>query len=393
MAGMGSDPLKLQLKLRLQLGLQQRRFDTSRPRMLDSHRICDKELRLPEGLRTYKKKEKLFYARLVSGTKAAFRAVVTFPHRLRIWAGKKTSIVIIPHSEAASKRVRISRFGLVAIALFLAGLLGFSMVASLRFAGTLALLQASRHELESSKAALDQLRDSAERLTGAALKFETGLAGLLEISERKQPVSATTAPRDQALQAAGLASLLNMPESRGLAYREIERLEGLSDYLDAAAPGIERLSTILAGQKEIMSEIPNIWPIQGGMGHVSMYFGQNENPFSGGQWYLHNGIDISTFRTGDPIIATADGKVIDVSYDGGLGNCVTIQHSHGFLTRYGHLQSFRVRKGQQVSQGQIIATLGNTGKSTGPHLHYEVHLGTSVIDPLRFLNVRKAGMR
>jgi murein DD-endopeptidase MepM/ murein hydrolase activator NlpD len=361
--------------------------------MLDSQRICFKELHLPEGLRTYKKKEKLFYARLVSGTRASFRAVVTFPRRLRVWAGKKTSIIIVPHSETGSKRIRLSRFGLVSMALLFAGLLGFSTVASFRYAATLALLQAGRHELESSKAALDQLRDSAERLTGAALKFETGLSELLAISERRQPVGATAATRDQALQAAGLASLLNMPQSRGLGFREIERLEGLSDYLDAAAPGIERLSTILAGQKEIMSEIPNIWPIQGGIGHISMYFGQNENPFSSGQWYLHNGIDISTFRVGDPIIASADGKVIDVSYDGGLGNCVTIQHSHGFLTRYGHLQSFRVRKGQQVSQGQIIATLGNTGKSTGPHLHYEVHLGTSVIDPLRFLNVRKAGMR
>ncbi len=64
--------------------------------------------------------------------------------------------------------------------------------------------------------------------------------------------------------------------------------------------------------------------------------------------------------------------------------------SHGFLPRYGHLRSIRVKKGQQVAQGQVVGTLGNTGKSTGPHLHYEVHLGTSVIDPLRFLNVRKA---
>ncbi|MFZ3109234.1 MAG: M23 family metallopeptidase, partial [Rectinemataceae bacterium] len=250
----------------------------------------------------------------------------------------------------------------------------------------------------TSGAAIDELRDSAEALTGSALKFETRLAELLAIAARKPAVpggSATAAVSEggEALQAAGLASLLDMPVTDRLAYRELERLRGLAGYLDTATPGLEQLATVLAGQKEIMSEIPNIWPIRGGAGHISMYYGQNENPFSGGQWYLHNGIDISTFRTGDPIIATADGKVIDVSYDVGLGNCVTIQHSHGFLTRYGHMRSFSVRKGQQVAQGQLLGTVGNTGKTTGPHLHYEVHLGTSVIDPLRFLNISKAGAR
>ena len=126
------------------------------------------------------------------------------------------------------------------------------------------------------------------------------------------------------------------------------------------------------------------------MGHTPCFCGKTEHLFPGGKWYLQNGIEIPPSRPGDPIRATADGKIIDASYTPDLGNSVTIQHSHGFLTRYGHLRSIRVKKGQQVAQGQVVGTLGNTGKSTGPHLHYEVHLGTSVIDPLRFLNVRKA---
>ncbi len=343
---------------------------------------------MPEGLREYKKKEKLLYARLVAGARDFFGVFLSFPGRLFRWLGTKSTIILIPHSDERSRRFRVSRFSLGIMGILFIALLSFSVFASSRYLFVLAKLGSSERGAAEARAAIDELRDGAEALAGSALKFETRLAELLAIAARAEEQRNQEAP-DQILQAAGLAGLLNMPASEDLAFREIARLKGLSEYLDSAVPGLERVANALAGQKDIMSEIPNIWPIQGGIGHISMYFGQNENPFSAGQWYLHNGIDISTYRSGDPIVASADGKIIDASYTSDLGNSVTIQHSHGFITRYGHLRTMRVKKGQQVAQGQIIGTLGNTGKSTGPHLHYEVHLGTSVIDPLRFLNVRK----
>jgi murein DD-endopeptidase MepM/ murein hydrolase activator NlpD len=346
-----------------------------------------REKRVIEGLKTFKDKEKLLYARIVAGAGAFVRAFATAPRRFWAWGSQRTSVVIAPHSARSSRRLQFSRFAIGLLGAAALGLFGFSAFSAGRYAVTAAMLAGARRELADSRAAIDELRDSVEALSGSALRFETKLAELLEIAKAGK---AGPDSGGSALAAAGLAGLLNLPYSGGLANRELDRLSGLSRYLDQAAPGLEQLATILAGQKEIMSEIPNIWPIKGGIGHISMYFGQNENPFSGGQWYLHTGIDISTFGVGNPILATADGKVIDVSYDGGLGNSITIQHSHGFLTRYGHLRSTSVRKGQQVVQGQGIATLGNTGKTTGPHLHYEVHLGTSLIDPLRFLNIRKA---
>jgi murein DD-endopeptidase MepM/ murein hydrolase activator NlpD len=87
-------------------------------------------------------------------------------------------------------------------------------------------------------------------------------------------------------------------------------------------------------------------------------------------------------------MAAADGKVVSVAYDTSMGNNIIIEHKHGFLTRYAHLSAFKVQKGAIVKQGQIIGYIGNTGLSTGPHLHYEVHLGTETIDPLQFLNIR-----
>ena len=150
---------------------------------------------------------------------------------------------------------------------------------------------------------------------------------------------------------------------------------------------VNEIGSLLSNQSAVLTSIPNIWPVKGGIGHISMYYGQNENPFSG-QWYIHKGIEISTYRTGDPVVATADGKVVTVSFANDFGNYIIIQHNRGFFTRYAHLASFRVYKGQKVEQGQVIGTMGNTGLTTGPHLHYEIHLGTDVIDPIQFLNLR-----
>jgi murein DD-endopeptidase MepM/ murein hydrolase activator NlpD len=124
-----------------------------------------------------------------------------------------------------------------------------------------------------------------------------------------------------------------------------------------------------------------------------MYFGQNPDPFTG-QNYIHKGIDISTHRQGDPIVATADGQVVAVEYEqGGLGNNVIIRHKHGIYTRYAHMLNFRVRVGDRVQQGDVIGNIGNTGLSTGPHLHYEVHIGSDVVDPYKYLNIRSSMAR
>jgi murein DD-endopeptidase MepM/ murein hydrolase activator NlpD len=114
------------------------------------------------------------------------------------------------------------------------------------------------------------------------------------------------------------------------------------------------------------------------------------NPFTG-LYYIHKGIDISTYRQGDPIVATADGQVVTVDFDaGGFGNNVIIRHKHGFYTRYAHMLSFTVRVGQRVQQGEVIGYIGNTGLSTGPHLHYEVHIGSDVVDPYKYITIRSS---
>lgn len=123
--------------------------------------------------------------------------------------------------------------------------------------------------------------------------------------------------------------------------------------------------------------IPSIWPARG---DVTSPFGLRWNGTD-----FHPGIDIAN-DFGTPIVATADGIVIDASWNaGGYGNKVDIDHGNGFMTRYGHAQSITVRVGQHVRRGQIIAYMGSTGFSTGPHVHYEVRIHGEPVNPTPYL--------
>lgn len=121
-------------------------------------------------------------------------------------------------------------------------------------------------------------------------------------------------------------------------------------------------------------------------GSISSGFGPRPNPFSGRGSEFHNGLD---FRgsIGDPIIATANGKVEFAGTMNGYGQVVRLRHGHGYSTVYGHLSAIDVRVGQQIEAGDLVGKLGSTGRSTGPHLHYEVRLNDEPLDPAGFLSL------
>ena len=140
------------------------------------------------------------------------------------------------------------------------------------------------------------------------------------------------------------------------------------------------LYKFLENQKMLLASTPSIRPAKGWM---SSGFGYRISPFTG-QKEFHRGIDLAT-RMGAPIVAPADGVVLSIIRDHGYGKILTIKHGYGVITKYAHLKKALVKKGQYVKRGETIALVGNSGRSTGPHLHYEVHLNKVAVNPLRYI--------
>lgn len=158
---------------------------------------------------------------------------------------------------------------------------------------------------------------------------------------------------------------------------QIDQLEGASFYQ-------EQDFTSLLGQleekKNLLACTPSVRPAKG---WISSRFGYRISPFTGRR-ELHAAYDIAN-REGSPIISPANGIVTFVGKKGAYGNLVMIDHGYGLVTRYGHLKSIEVKRGSKVRRGEVIAKMGNTGRSTGPHVHYEVRLNGVPVNPEKYI--------
>lgn len=297
------------------------------------------------------------------------------------FGSQKYTIMLVPHSEKKTVNFQISLFAMFFMALIFFGFLGGFFWFSLDFSGREAMLANQSRVLAETEASLDKMRNEIGPLMNVAGNFKSSLA------ETREIIGLKDAGKDPLTNGGGdLASLFSVEQSDESTLAEVGDLRSLRTTLDDSVATLNQFSLVLSNQKVLLSEIPTIWPLRDVKGWVTMVFGPSIHPMNK-YWYLHRGVDIA-FDYGLPILATADGKVVKKEFDQhGFGYYIDIQHKYGFKTRYAHLQQWMVDVGQQIAQGDIIGTMGNSGNSTGPHLHYEVMIGTQLVDPIKFLNM------
>lgn len=192
-----------------------------------------------------------------------------------------------------------------------------------------------------------------------------------------------------------LASLQTLAEEVTVAYGVRKQLAGSSDLVEEAplVPTVGDTlaeynylrTTTLSRERNIFNRgdtnvLPSSWPVNG---RLMGGFGVRSDPFSG-EGAMHTGVDISA-PIGTPVHATADGIVIHAGWNGGYGRCIIIDHGNNYQTWYAHLSRLNVIEGQEIRQGETIGEVGTTGRSTGAHLHYEVRIGSTPVNPYRFM--------
>jgi murein DD-endopeptidase MepM/ murein hydrolase activator NlpD len=296
-------------------------------------------------------------------------------------ANEKLTLIVMHSPREAPKSFSINKRLVMVAAVVVVAFLGFAVFSGIRtFAYSVRTSQLKDLENENSA-----LREEIARLSGKISDFEGEMAEHVEFEERLR-ILADLEPMDEDIWGVGvggpeLAAGVSVVGPVGTT------LSGLNEDVDRLLRQIELQSHSfgeilehLRGRKDELVRIPSIRPVD--VGYVSSYFGKRTDPFTG-RIGRHEGLDFSA-RRGSKIYATADGTVCHAKYDRGYGYTIEIDHGNGIKTRYAHNDKLLVRKGQKVKRGDVIAHLGSSGRSTAPHLHYEVLVKGVAKNPLNY---------
>jgi len=239
---------------------------------------------------------------------------------------------------------------------------------------------------------LAEVREERDRLAERSQEIESTLADLRrkvdQFERRTEKMASLAGLNMPSLSHSGLGQpngIANMaPALRADVLKsEAEDLSDRSALLERRLDVVERE---LTERSERLARVPSLLPVPGLIGGG---FGWRRDPFTGAKQF-HRGVDLSA-PPGTPVFAPADGIVLAADREGGYGNVLTISHGDGMVTRYGHLSAFKAKAGQEVRRGDTIALVGSSGRSTGPHLHYEVLLEGRQVDPMAYVLDEGAG--
>jgi murein DD-endopeptidase MepM/ murein hydrolase activator NlpD len=240
---------------------------------------------------------------------------------------------------------------------------------------------------------IDQLKEENKIVHQELARIEKEMSSLntlvdsLEFYDEKLRTYASLKPISKDIRKMGTGGYTQDYSTKKLTPRTAKNLLEVSQTLDnllartrLQKESFDAILTHLEQKTYLQSHTPSIIPVQG---WLIRGFGYHTDPFTQ-KVRMHEGIDIAA-PIGTPIVAPADGVVEFTGEKTGFGLVLEIDHGYGFLTLYGHCQRIKVNQGEKVKRGDVIAYVGNTGKSTGPHLHYEVHVSQAPVNPLDYI--------
>jgi murein DD-endopeptidase MepM/ murein hydrolase activator NlpD len=245
-------------------------------------------------------------------------------------------------------------------------------------------------ELQSVREELMQQKAQVQGFALNMLDYKRQMFLLRDLDTKLRRV-VSLGPRDRAQQVLGIGgpdelSLQNLTtmgvkkqeEALKEMHEELTQLKGAASRQEAS---LQMLIEYFEDKRSLYASTPSVWPVRG---WVTSPYGNRTSPFSG-ILKFHEGIDIAA-QTGTPIVAPADGLVVKAGFSTGYGNMVEVSHGYDIKTVFAHNSRLNVKAGQRIKRGDIIAYVGDTGSSTGPHLHYEVRLNGLPVNPIKYMN-------
>ena len=298
---------------------------------------------------------------------------------------KHYTIFIVPDGSPRTRRIRVPRWLLTRSLLLFILFVGAAALAGYHYYRSvedLAENQALRAENVRLRSDLKRVRERVADI-GATLDrvehFDQKLRAIARLSDPE---------RHLAIGPVGMldADEKDSPSARAMLAEPVDpqRLTHKIDSLEQAAgrqeESLQELETYFEKQNTLLASMPSVWPARG---WVTSDFGQRVDPFTA-ERIMHRGLDIGAAH-GTQVQAPSDGLVIFAGVDGGYGKVLVLDHGYGVKTRYAHMAEIAAKVGDHIKRGERIGAIGNTGRSTGPHLHYEVRINGVPENPRKFI--------
>ncbi len=287
---------------------------------------------------------------------------------------KRYTIMIIPEGSHQVRRFAV-RGSVVK------GFLAFAAVLVLGLTGLIAdyiMTNLDRSELHRLQVENLSQREDLNRLVVKLENLRQEMVVLAQNDAKVRVMAKLSAPKGDSI--AGIGGPAR-EDDVNREFSEIQqRIDEVRRQIDLRRESQEEIQGILNDQRSLLAAKPSGWPVKG---WLTSNFGLRRDPFNGRR-KMHEGLDIAS-RTGNPVVATADGIVSSVRTEAGYGKVVTIDHGYGYRTIYAHNSKFHVKVGQRVRRGDRVASVGNTGRSTGSHVHYEIRLNGVPVSPNKYL--------